>query len=782
MLDTVRSGHGHGAVVIEGAAGSGKTRMLAELNRAAADAGFAVLLAPDATELERLVADAVATASAARPLLITVDDVNAASAGQAVALCALADRIGGRPVALAVVCERAGGRLVNLGAAEHVTLSPLPEDAVIEITRDLLGATPDATLRECVAAAEGNPGLLTEFVLGLCEDGHIEVDGDVACLAHDEIPLRLIALAADRLDELSPDCRQLLRVGAVLGRGFSFEHVVGMLHSTASALLQPLDEALRSGLVRATDETFTYTDKLVWRAVLRTIAPPVLRLMRQEAQATREATSGAAAVLAAWSPTSVSLQIMGGQAEEAVRASEHVLRRHDVTAGMRQEAVAAQLLGLSLRDEARAGHQAREILARDLPHSDVDSLMAAMVVSNLRWSAADMAEGLRLGWRAVDEGRGAVHPMWRLHHVLPLARKLANVGDFAAAEALLDEIDENVRLAGEARTAASPIVRASVLLQAGRLSEARQQAHHALSSMDLLATPLLEPFGHAVLATVAELTGDLLAGMRHVARLESGSTGQALPSTQYAWAVVRVTAAKSGPRAAADLVLNRHPELITGDALFVEEPGAAAWLVRLGTATGVGELADQAVLAAERVAAANPGFSGAVAAGRHARGLRAGDLDALEEAATGHRVPWARACAAEDLGVGLAGVRSRSAADWLLAAVREFDRMGAQRDGARVRRHLRELGRPVPAVPRQRDRNTESASLSGSELSIAYLVAEGLTNSQIASRVFLSPHTVNYHLRQVFRKLDIGSRSELATLVRGWADVDRLDHPTMRGA
>jgi DNA-binding CsgD family transcriptional regulator len=52
-------------------------------------------------------------------------------------------------------------------------------------------------------------------------------------------------------------------------------------------------------------------------------------------------------------------------------------------------------------------------------------------------------------------------------------------------------------------------------------------------------------------------------------------------------------------------------------------------------------------------------------------------------------------------------------------------------------------------------------SLSSVERAIAALVAQGMTNRQIATRVRLSPHTVNYHLRGMFRKLDVSSRAEL---------------------
>jgi DNA-binding CsgD family transcriptional regulator len=56
--------------------------------------------------------------------------------------------------------------------------------------------------------------------------------------------------------------------------------------------------------------------------------------------------------------------------------------------------------------------------------------------------------------------------------------------------------------------------------------------------------------------------------------------------------------------------------------------------------------------------------------------------------------------------------------------------------------------------------------LSERERGIAYLIGEAMTNRQIAQRVFLSPHTVNYYLRRIFKKLGINSRVELAGLTR----------------
>ncbi|GGQ43755.1 helix-turn-helix transcriptional regulator [Couchioplanes azureus] len=66
-------------------------------------------------------------------------------------------------------------------------------------------------------------------------------------------------------------------------------------------------------------------------------------------------------------------------------------------------------------------------------------------------------------------------------------------------------------------------------------------------------------------------------------------------------------------------------------------------------------------------------------------------------------------------------------------------------------------------------------SLSKAESPIARLVAEGLTNRQVARRMGLSPHTVNYHLRQIFKKLDVRSRVELT---RRYAQhAGRCDRP-----
>jgi DNA-binding CsgD family transcriptional regulator len=70
------------------------------------------------------------------------------------------------------------------------------------------------------------------------------------------------------------------------------------------------------------------------------------------------------------------------------------------------------------------------------------------------------------------------------------------------------------------------------------------------------------------------------------------------------------------------------------------------------------------------------------------------------------------------------------------------------------RRHWNHADRPVSGW----------ASLTDTERTVSELVAQGLTNRQVADQLFMSTHTVAFHLRHVFRKLGIGSRVELARL------------------
>src|SRR5437868_6950220 len=56
-------------------------------------------------------------------------------------------------------------------------------------------------------------------------------------------------------------------------------------------------------------------------------------------------------------------------------------------------------------------------------------------------------------------------------------------------------------------------------------------------------------------------------------------------------------------------------------------------------------------------------------------------------------------------------------------------------------------------------------SLTPSELRVAELAGNGLTTRQIAEALFVTPKTIEFHLRHIYRKLDVGSRGELAAVL-----------------
>jgi DNA-binding CsgD family transcriptional regulator len=101
--------------------------------------------------------------------------------------------------------------------------------------------------------------------------------------------------------------------------------------------------------------------------------------------------------------------------------------------------------------------------------------------------------------------------------------------------------------------------------------------------------------------------------------------------------------------------------------------------------------------------------------------------------------------------------RRRDARRELRAAYDMFDRMGAEAFAARAATELSATGER--AQPRT---SATTADLTPQEARVAGLAVEGVTNNQIAAQLFISPRTVEYHLRKVFRKLGVSSRSQLA--------------------
>jgi DNA-binding CsgD family transcriptional regulator/tetratricopeptide (TPR) repeat protein len=103
--------------------------------------------------------------------------------------------------------------------------------------------------------------------------------------------------------------------------------------------------------------------------------------------------------------------------------------------------------------------------------------------------------------------------------------------------------------------------------------------------------------------------------------------------------------------------------------------------------------------------------------------------------------------------------RKTDARTQLRAALDVFDGLGAALWAERARGELRATGETA----RKRDASTID-DLTPQELRIASLVAAGASNRDVAAQIFVSPKTVEYHLRKVFLKLGVASRIELARI------------------
>ena len=164
--------------------------------------------------------------------------------------------------------------------------------------------------------------------------------------------------------------------------------------------------------------------------------------------------------------------------------------------------------------------------------------------------------------------------------------------------------------------------------------------------------------------------------------------------------------------------------------------------------------------------ATSTGAPWALGVASHGRALMADAEEAerlFEAALRAHRRaarPLERARAELAFGEFLRRGRRRvEARDHLRAALDGFETLGARPWAERARAELRASGQTA----RRRDPST-TGRLTAQELQIARFVGQGLTNRDVAAQLFLSRRTIDFHLRNVFRKLGIATRTELARL------------------
>jgi DNA-binding CsgD family transcriptional regulator len=271
---------------------------------------------------------------------------------------------------------------------------------------------------------------------------------------------------------------------------------------------------------------------------------------------------------------------------------------------------------------------------------------------------------------------------------------------------------------------------------------------------------------------------------RGIAAVIAFHRGDAATARQHL-RLVAPYAEKIGNRVVASLALARSLDLeFAGEseqALAVLTAGVASHAeeleemedllpeaARLAVACGVSpaDTVAQAEMLARRSAVPHR-----LAAAAYCRGLLDGDparlLLAAERYAEAGR-PLSRAKALEAAAIALADSGDRGSARAAFVRVDDlYDHLGAQWDLARLRALFRRYG--IRRGPRAKHRQARFGwdSLTPAEARIAEMIAEGLSNGQIAERLVLSPRTISTHVSHIMAKLHARSRVDIARAVTG---------------
>jgi DNA-binding CsgD family transcriptional regulator len=296
-----------------------------------------------------------------------------------------------------------------------------------------------------------------------------------------------------------------------------------------------------------------------------------------------------------------------------------------------------------------------------------------------------------------------------------------NLGHVAAAESAMTEVRELRTAVGATAEQLEIYKNAELLALQGHDEQLRQYVPRAIEAAKILGLGAGAPVARAALLTLEISRGDYRAAL---ALAEKISADDRLSVTIRVLPDLIESACRSGRAGRATEALNRF----------------AAMVDATGTPWARGLLARCRALVSNDAAATESSFHTAI--------NLLETTDATLDLARSHLLygEWLRR-----------NRRRQHARLQLRSAIGLFDELGAHAFGQRARAELLLTGEQV------RKRSVDAATgMTPQELVVAQLAAAGSTNAEIASRLFVSPNTIDYHLRKIYRKVGISSRRDLA--------------------
>lgn len=461
--------------------------------------------------------------------------------------------------------------------------------------------------------------------------------------------------------------------------------------------------------------------------------------------------------LATWLPSSFDDGVGQGAAPgELIGLAEAVVADGDTELGLRIFwSVAMRCFwtepGPAVRERIMA-------VARSLPidPSDPHVLAMAAYVAPVEQGDAVMA-GLRAALHS--PGPGPVHSSAGVPGDDPATARLLGsaalqVGAFAESARFSAAAQRGFRASGQFGLLTRALaVEAWSRTRLGDLAAAEPAAREAARLAEETQQPYMRGLATAVLAEIAALRGDhenaavlaaeaerigLAAGARPVlATVQLARSLAAIGEGRYADAFAAVRRVHDPADPAYQLALRRYvlPELVEA-------------AVRSGNADEAAKLVDGL-----EGATSSPALASGL---RYARALLACDEDAealFAAALDADTTRWERARVQLAFGAWLRRQRrATQARPHLKAAAEAFEAFGTRGWAERAREELRASGET---------RGGTGHELTGHELTIARLAADGLTNKEIGERMNLSHRTVSTHLHRIFPKLGVTARAEL---------------------